>query len=183
MKLIPHFHKKGLLLVLRSSGITLIGVIALIVMGVKINTVTAEIVKSHNQLALVTTKLERFDMLKKDAELVEGVTTKMNSAIPTMDTMPTVVDYINTLGVLTQTTVSVQFDSRGRVNADNTLGKISFSLQASGPVPLIENLFKKIENSPYLINIESITLSMLDIETNLADVKARGYVYIQSTNQ
>lgn len=183
IKFIPHINKKGLLLVARSSGITLLSAALLVFMGIKINSLTAAIMKSHDQRATFTAKFERFDTLKKDAELVAGVTTQINAAIPTMDTMPAVVDYINTLGARTQTTVAVQFDSNARPGGTGALGEVTFALQANGSLPTILDLFKKIENAPYLINIRSVNFSLADQGTNQVAAQANGSVYIQTTPQ
>lgn len=183
IKLVPHISKKGFLLVARSSGIMLLSAALLVFMGIKINSVTTAIVKSHDQRTAFTAKFERFDILKKDAEAVAGVTTQMNAAIPTMDTMPTVVDYINTLGARTQTTVAVQFESNAHASGTGTLAEVGFAFQASGPLPSILDLFKKIENAPYLISIRSVNISLPDQETNQVAVQANGSVYIQTTPQ
>ena len=182
-KFIPHISKKGLLLVARSSGITLLSAGLLVFMGIKINSITAAIVKSHDQRAAFTAKFERFDALKKDAESVAGITTQMNAAIPTMDTMPMVVDYINTLGARTQTTVAVQFDSNARANETGALGEVGFAFQANGQLPAILDLFEKIENAPYLISIRSVNVSLGDQTTNQVAVQTNGSVYIQTTPQ
>lgn len=181
--LIPHINKKSILLLSRSFGITLICVASIMFMGVKINSITKNIVTSHNQLAKSTIKLEQFDSLVKDAESVTGIVKQLNAAIPTMDTMPIVIDYMNALEPQTQTVMTIRFDPTTRFNENDSLGKLNFSLDASGQLSALVDLLKKMEEAPYLISIQSLTLSPIDDITNQIDMRANGSVYIQTQLQ
>lgn len=180
---IPHITRRGVLLVARSSGIALVSAALLVFMGIKINTVTASIVKAHGERSAFTAKFEQFDKLKKDAESVADAMTQLNAVLPTMDTMPAVVDYINTLGARTGTTVAVQFDSNAHAGGTGALDGINFVMQANGQLTSILDLLKKIENAPYLINIKTVGVSLTDPATNQVAIQTTGIVYIQSPSQ
>ncbi len=178
-KILNRITRKGFLLTLKSFGIAFSCLILLAFFGTQIQSNVTAITKARNEVAAFTAKFEQIDKLKKDYEIVKVLLPKMESIIPTVDAISGIVDYINSLGAQTNNTVAVQFDSTVHAQ-EGALNEIVFSLEVNGTLPSIENLLTKIEHAPYLINIRSVSLNIVDFPSNQFTAHMSGIVYLQN---
>ncbi len=168
--------QKGLLLILKSSGIALGCFVLLIFTGNKIHETVARVTTMRGELAAFTAKYEQFDKLKKNHEEIKGSLVKLESIIPSFDNVVIVIDYITSLGIQTENIVTAQFN-QNPVLAEGGNSEIGFSLQVTGTLSSLTALLSKIENAPYLIVVRAVSFTITNPTSSALTAQLSGALY------
>ena len=169
--------KKIALMAARSGGLAILSVALLIFIGKQIGSTSGKITKSREDLAAFTKKYELFDQIKKEHSELSGKIPSLESALPSIDNLPAAVDYINAIGAKTNNILSANFGQGIKIN-ELGLGEIALTLRAIGTPQSLNELVAMMENAPYFIKINNISLSF-ESDARQAELSAAGVVYLK----
>jgi len=169
--------KKIALMAARSGGLAILSVALLIFIGKQIGSTSGKITKSREDLAAFTKKYELFDQIKKEHSELSGKIPSLESALPSIDNLPAAVDYINAIGAKTNNILSANFGQGIKIN-ELGLGEIALTLRAVGTPQSLNELVAMMENAPYFIKINNISLSF-ESDARQAELSAAGVVYLK----
>ena len=170
--------KKILVMVGRSAGVAIVSVALLIFIGKQIGSTAEKITKSRADLAAFTKKYELFDQIKKEHSDLSGKIPNLESTLPSIDNLPTAVDYLNALGAKTNNILSANFGQGIKIN-ELGLGEIALTLRAVGTPQSLNELVAMMEDAPYFIKINNISLSF-ENDMRQAELSAAGVVYLKN---
>ena len=173
--------KKILVMAGRSVGVAVVGIALLIFIGKQIGSTSGKITKSREDLAAFTKKYELFDQIKKEHSELSGKIPSLESALPSIDNLPAAVDYINAIGAKTNNILSANFGQGIKIN-ELGLGEIALTLRAIGTPQSLNELVAMMENAPYFIKINNISLSF-ESDARQAELSAAGFVYLKNDNE
>ncbi|MEK7494046.1 MAG: hypothetical protein AAB630_02715, partial [Patescibacteria group bacterium] len=89
-----HVTRQALLLTLKSFAIAIISMAALIFLAGAIGRTTDNAVRARNDFTALTKKFGAVDQLARDNDSLGGVTEKLEGAIPKMDDLTRVDEYL-----------------------------------------------------------------------------------------
>ena len=169
-----HIAKKIALMVARSGGIAVLSIALLVFIGKQIGLTAEKITKTRAGLAAFTKKYELFDQIKKEHSELSGKIPNLESTLPSIDNLPAAVDYLNALGAKTTNILSANFGQGIKIN-ELGLGEIPLTLRAGGTPQSLNELFAIMEDAPYFIKINSVSLSF-ENDMRRAELNAAGVV-------
>ena len=172
-----HIAKKIALMAARSGGIAVLSIALLVFIGKQINSTAEKITRARADLAAFTKKYELFDQIKKEHSDLSGKIPNLESTLPSIDNLPAVVDYLNALGAKTNNILSANFGQGIKIN-ELGLGEIALTLRAVGTPQSLNELVAMMEDAPYFIKINSISLSF-ENDMRQAELNAAGVVYLK----
>lgn len=173
--------KKGFVLVVKSAGIALVSVVILLFIGRAINAKTEEIIKARSEFSAFTKKYELFDQLKKDSEFAEQNKAKLDNALPSVDHLTMVSDYLNSVASKTSNIATIHFGITVSTN-ELEVSEISFSISNIGTFQSLTDLLDEIENAPYFMGIKNISLSFQDGIAGQTSASLTGVAYLKNIN-
>ena len=173
--------KKILVMAGRSAGIAVVSVALLVFIGKQIGSTAAKITSARADLAAFTKKYELFDQIKKEHTDLSGKIPRLGSILPSIDNLPAAVDYLNALGAKTNNILSANFGQGVKIN-ELGLGEITLTLRAVGTPQSLNELVAMMENAPYFIKINNISLSF-ENDARQAELSAAGVVYLKNDNE
>ncbi len=176
-----HITRKWIRLALRVLGITLASVVALIVLADHISRAALDIERARAERASFHAKYESFDRLKADRARVEPHLTKLETAIPAVDSFPVVSDYLASAVAKTSNTATVRFDSVPSFRG-GALGELGFSLQLNGSLFTITDLLRELESAPYFISVRSVSISFAQGAQGQAEAALSGVLYLKESS-
>lgn len=173
--------KKGIMLIARSLGVALASIIVLIFVGRAISAQTQEIIKKRGEFSAFTKKYELIDQLKKGDEFAKQNKAKLDNALPSVDNLTAMSDYINSAANKTGNIATTHFDTTIRTD-ELEISEISFSINNIGTFQSLTDLLGEIENAPYFMGIKNISLSFQDGIAGQTNAGLTGVAYIKNIN-
>ena len=176
-----HTSRRWTVLLARALGVALASAAALAFLAGKISRTAHDIGEARNTLAAFHAKYELLDRLQADHAKTAPHLAKLEGAIPPVESFPLIQSYIASVATKTSNTAAARFDPVPAFN-EQSLGELSFSLEANGSLATIENLLKELEVAPYFINVRAVSISLPTGAQGQAQADLSGVVYLKDSS-
>ncbi len=157
-----HVTRQALLLTLKSFAIAIISMAALIFLAGAIGRTTDNAVRARNDFTALTKKFGAVDQLARDNDSLGGVTEKLEGAIPTMDDLTRVEEYLTATAARTTNDIALQFSGGAQPSTGDALAELPITIQLSGTQRSLIDFLRALESAPYLTSVKSVSLAFTD---------------------
>lgn len=174
--------KRTFVLALRTSAIAVASLLALLFLARGIASSTENIVAARDEFTALSEQYGTLDRSEQDYEALKGVAEKLETMIPTIDTVPAVEDFLTGAAAKTNVLLSIALASFPAQNTTGTLEELGITLRVEGGEQSLLSFFNMIETAPYLIAIRGISMTLTDTGGTLT-AHATGVIYLKKQDQ
>ncbi|MBI5913002.1 hypothetical protein HY839_01010 [Candidatus Azambacteria bacterium] len=178
-----HVARQALRLTLKSFAIAIVSVTALIFLAGAIARTTDSAVRARNDFTMLTKKFGAIDQLTRDNDSLAGVTEKLESAIPTMDDLTRVEEYLTVTAVQTTNDITMQFSGGVGPSVGNALAELPLTIQLSGTQKTLSDFLRTLESAPYLISVKSVSLSFSDSAPDAVTAQIAATLFLETNSR
>lgn len=166
-------------LVGKSLAVAVFSIVIVLFFAQKIDSKEKKIVKERNDFAVFSKRQEITNQLKIDNEQIKEKTEKLESLLPTWDNATVIIDYLNALAANTQNIAAVRIDSAPAFNPESQVGSVGLSIELNGTTSTLLEFLRKMERSPYVININSLSTTFANGQGGQLTAKMSGIIFLR----